>query len=387
MRPRFFDCKDLTLEEAESFGEGFAIWQRDIMFWCADLARYAEARWPDHHHQVWPDWASPGMIQRAAGVGRRYPAEADRQAEATFTQYLQVANKPDRKELLEEIVERGLTSDQSRKADSTERSDTRQRWCLAVDVHYFLHRHWHSGAGVEAAMQVAGWVDRTVKRLKERNLTDVLCCFDSPMSFRKELTKEWEHKYKDRPPKDPELSQQLTLVRELLEGHGFCCVTLDGFEADDLMASAARQFDGRVTLLTQDKDLRQCLSERCNILLSVDWTGDEAGNMTPEYKWLSSKQHTDDKGLLPGQWAEYQAICGDKVDGIKGAAGVGEKGATDLIQTFGSVAATIQAAKDDDERIKPRQRQALIDFEPQADITRQLVTLRTDLELPTSTRI
>jgi len=386
MQKRYFECEGLTIEQAEAFGNEFAKMQRDIMFWIADLARYSETRWPDTHCQVWPEGISVGMLSRASGVGQAYPNKEDRQFEATYTQYMQAAGKRNRLEVLAAIAEEGLTSDESRK----ELPDTssRPRWLLAVDVNYHLHSMWHSGAGVEAAMQVAGWVERTAKRLQAKGLTDVACCFDSPGNFRKELTADLEDKYKPRPPKDPELVQQLTLVRELLEGHGFCCAAVHGFEADDVMASYAANFGDRVTLLTRDKDLKQCLSDRCNLLLDVKWTSDEtSGEMMPEYKWLSAKQHTEDTGIRPDQWAEYQAICGDNVDGIKGVPGIGTKGAADLIQAFGTVAGVIQAAKDDDERITQKKREAIIAFEERADVTRQLVTLRTDLELPTNTRI
>ena len=111
---------------------------------------------------------------------------------------------------------------------------TGPRWLLAVDVNYFLHRFWHSGAGVESAMSVAGWVQRTVERLKEKGLTDVACCFDAPDNHRKKLTEGWEDGYKQRPPKDPELVQQLHLVRELLCKE-FACVSVEGMEADDVL--------------------------------------------------------------------------------------------------------------------------------------------------------
>ena len=386
MRKRFLDCKGLTLEEAQSYGEGLAQQQRDVMFHIADLARYAERKWPDTYQQVWPEWMSPGIHARAAGVGNAYPHEADRPFEATYTQYMQAAGKPNRCEVLQGIVDQGLTSDESRKAPREK--DSSPRWLLAVDVNYHLHRHWHSGAGVEAAMQVSTWVERTTKRLQEKGLTDVLCCFDGYNNFRKALTAEWDDAYKPRPPKDPELAQQLTLVRDLLEGLGFCCCLMAEFEADDLMASAAAQFDGRVTILTQDKDLRQCLSDKCNMLLDVDWNEDPtSGELLPDYKWLSAKQHGDETGILPRDWTDYQTICGDNVDGIKGVAGIGAKGAADLIQTFGTVEAVIQAAKDENDQITPKKREALIEFEPKLDITRQLVTLRTDLTLPTNTRI
>jgi len=394
LRDRFLDCKGMSIAEAEAFASEFAQFQRDIMWWIADLARYAEAQWPDTHHQVWPEWVSPGMLARAAGVGKAYPREEDRKADATYSIYMQNANRPDRIQRVAAHVEAGRTTDEARKADQTERAqDTRPRWILVTDVHYHLHRHWFSGAGVEAAVRVTEWVDRTVARLKEKGLTDVACAFEGRGSFRKELTAEWEDKYKDRPPKDAELVNQLQLVRELLDAKGFACVFQDGFEADDVMASFAAQFPGKVTLMSGDKDVRQCLSDRCNILLDVEWTQDPtSGDMLPEYKWLSAKQHTEATGLRPEQWVCFQTIMGDTVDGIKGAQNIGETGAKTLIVTFGSADAAIQAAHDEDERLLNMKRgkimaKGLLEFEPKAAITRQLVALQTDLPIPQNTRI
>lgn len=386
-QPRYLDCKNLSIEEAEFLGEFFVRIQRDIHFFIGDLARYAETRWPNIHHQIFPEWTSPGLLARCAGVCRAYPSEGERQHEATYSQYMQNAGKGDRQKRLAEIVDEGLTTDESRNK-RTNQTEDRSRWLLAVDVNYFLHRYWYSGAGVESAVSVAGWIQRTAERLKAKGLTDVACCFDSKTSHRKELTADWEDRYKDRPEKDVELKQQLNLVQELLKGHGFACVSVEGMEADDCMASFAKQFPGRVTILTQDKDLRQCLSDKCNMLLDVEWNLDETtGEHTPDYKWLSAKQHTESTGITPAQWVEYQSLMGDATDGIKGAIGIGEKGASDLIKEFGSAAAAIQAAKAGDERIKAKKREALIEFESKLETTKQLVTMRTDLELPQTTRI
>lgn len=384
MLPRYLDCTNLTMEEAEFLGEFFAKIQRDVNFYLGDLARYSEIRWPETHHQVFPEWVSPGLLSRTAGVCRAYPSQGERKHEATYSQYMQQSGKPDRQKVLAEIVDKGLTTDESRAETKVDKS----RWLIAIDVNYFIHRFWYSGAGVESAVSVANWIQRTAERLKAKGLTDVACCFDSKTNHRKELTKDWDDQYKDRPEKDPELKQQINLVYELLKGHGFSCVSVDGMEADDCMASYAKQFPGRVTILTQDKDLRQVLSEKCNMLLDIEYNQDEkTGEHVPEYKWLSAKQHTEATGIPPSQWIEYQTLMGDASDGVKGAVGIGQKIAAELIQEFGSIEAAIKAAKDEDERIKPRKRQALIDFEPKLEITRQLVTMRTDLELPNNTRI
>jgi len=385
-----------TIDSAESYGTELAKWQESCLWWIGDLARHSEARWPDTHFQVWPEWISPGMVARAKAVSEAYPNKEDREHDATWTQYMRVANKPDRQAQLAAIVEEGLTSDEAAKVKPDSNED---RWLLAVDVHYFLHRYWFSGAGVESAMSVSGWVGRLVERLREKGLTDVVCCFDSKTNDRKELVLKagWEDQYKDRPPKDPELGNQLTLVHQLLEGAGFACVKQEGQEADDIMASYAKQFNGRTTIVSADKDLRQSLSEKCNILLDVEWSEDETtGDNIPDYKWLSAKQHTEATGIRPDQWTEFQCLMGDNVDGIKGAIGIGEKGAADLIKEFGSAHHAIHAAKmqqidsengDDCGSIKPKKRQALIEFEDKLDVTLQLVTLRTDLELPSNTRI
>ena len=384
LRPQTIDLSGLPIGHLEFLGHRLAEWQRGVNWWIGDLARAAKERYPETWHQAFPEWISPGLVNRCLAVAEAYPREADRNPLATWSQHMQVASKPDRLALVAAMVDAGQTTDESRAAAKDER--TGSRWLLAVDVNYYLHRFWHSGAGVEAASGVAKWIERTVERLREKGLTDCVCCFDAPNNHRKKLTEGWDAKYKDRPPKDAELSQQLQLVRQLLDG--FACVSVETMEADDLMASYAKQFDGRITLLSQDKDLRQCLSDHCNMLLDVTWTEDEtSGEMLPEYKWLSAKQHTELTGITPAEWPDYQCLMGDNCDGIKGAVGIGEKGAADLIKLFGNAVAAIVASKEFDQRIKPRQREALVEFEGKLEVTRKLVTLRTDLEVPRNTRL
>jgi 5'-3' exonuclease len=384
----WLDASQIPKEEMEAFGEYLINQQQSLNWWIGDLARAARVRFgEDNYSQVFPPTVSPGLIQRCEAVAKAYPKES-RNPLATWSIHMREASRPDRIKRVQDHVDAGRTSDEAAKASRGKRSEDERHWLLAVDVNYFLHRFWYSGAGVEAAVGVATWIQRTVERLREKGLTDVACCFDSKVNHRKELTKDWEKRYKDRPPKDPELGQQLNLVYELLKGHGFACVLIEGMEADDVMASYAKQFDGRVTLLSQDKDLKQCLSDKCNMLLDVEWTEDEtSGQQLPDYKWLSAKQHTEATGIPPNQWVEYQAIMGDATDGIAGANGIGQKGAADLVKQFGTVEAVIEAAKNGDESIREKKRQALIEFESRLEVTRQLVTLHTDLELPSATRI
>lgn len=397
-KERYLNCSDLTLEEAERIGGVLATFARDLGFWIGDLSRYTEARWPDTHHQCWPVFQSPGQLARNAGVCRAFPKPEDRQHACTFSQYMQVAGKPDRQKLLAEMV--GLTTDESRKPgkdssqpaeQSGQGSPQAARWLIAFDTHYFVHRHYYSGAGVETATQVSEWIQRTVERLKLKGASDVVCAFEGSGSFRKELTTspEWENeRYKDRPAKPEDLRHQLILTRDLIEKMGFCCVSVDGYEADDVLASYAKQFAGRVTIVSSDKDLRSCLSAKCNILLDVTWSEDDtSGDHMPHYMWLTSKTHTEATGITPELWGDFQCLAGDNVDGIRGVEGVGAKGAADLVNEFGTVEAVIHAAKLHTASITPKKREAIIAFEPKLEVTRQLVTLKTDLTVPNSTRI
>jgi len=389
-RKRHLDCTGLDAKQVEDLATHLCSLQRDIHFWLGDLARHAK----NHRmtEQVWPEWVSPGLIARCEGVAKAYPSESDRESEATYTQYMQNASKPDRLDRLNRITEAGLTSDESRQ-QSTEKG----RWLLAFDVNYYVHRFFHSGAGVEAGSGVANWIDRLVERFKAKGLTDAVCCFDAPDNHRKALTADWEKPYKPRPPKDETLSQQLTVVRELLQAKGYLCVSVPHMEADDVMASYAEQFSGNATLVTQDKDARQCLSGTVNMLLDVEWVEDETtGEVTPHEKWVTAKQHTEEgctynsthiTGITPDQWPEFQAIAGDSVDGIAGVPGIGAKGAMELIQQFGTVAAVVQAADTDECGLTEKKRQSLIAFMDQADVTMQLVKMRTDLDVPWNTKI
>jgi len=389
VRDLFFEITpNSTIEDLTQYGEHFVYLQKGVLWWLGDCARYAKARFGDDYVQCFPVGVSPGLLARCEAVANAYPNEEDRNPLATWTQAMQVASKPDRKELLKEIVSKGQTSDESRKALS---ESSRPRWLLVIDANFWLTKHYFSGADIETAVRVSEWIQRMVERLRAKGLTDCAICFDGPNNFRKDLTEgaEWEgQRYKDRPPKPFVLTQQLHLGRELLEKAGFRCVSADGFEADDLIASYAEQFQGRTSILGIDKDLKQLLSDHVNMLTDVTWDADPStGDMMPDYQWFTAKDLVEQTRLTPAQHRDFQIIAGDTVDGIKGAPGIGEKGAADLLLEFGTLEAVIEAARKDDERIKPKKREALIQLAERLDIVRQLVTLRTDLNIPMDTKL
>jgi len=274
-----------------------------------------------------------------------------------------------------------------------------KRRLIAVDVNYEVTRRFDT-LGLEAGGEAAAWIERLVERLKaDWQFTDVACCVDSPISFRKELTADWPdgERYKEgRAKKDPEHIRQLQICEELLQLKGFCTVRLDGFEADDIMASYGAQFDGKVVLASPDKDMRQCLSDRCSMLTKVERIEDEHGEWQTIYHWVRESQHLEEgvnyssyevTGVPASEWVEFQTLAGDGTDNVSGAVGIGPKHCIDILREFGTIEAAVQAAKEEDPRITPAKRKALIEFEPKLEITRQLVTLVDTLELPENTRI
>lgn len=390
MNELFLDLSGVDLAGLVAWGRDLAEWQRNINWYIGDLAIAARDMLGNQYYTLFPPGMSLNVIEQCELVARAY-APKDRNPLACWAIHMQHAGRSNRLELVAPPATKA-ESDEPKQQESQD--DNRVRWLLAIDVNYHVTRMWASGAGTEAAKEVSAWIKRTVTRLKEKGLTDVVCCLDSSNSFRKELTKQWEDKYKDRATKDPELIQQLRLAEDMVSE--FCCVKADGFEADDFMASFAKQFNGKVTLFTVDKDMRQCLSPKCNMLVDVQWSEDPtSGQMLPDYKWVSVKDHlkgctynsTTVADISPEQWTSFQCLAGDSSDNISGAEGIGATIAANLIKEFGTIEAIIQAAKDDDDRITKKKREALIAFEPKLEITRQLVTLRTDLPLPTTTKI
>lgn len=401
-----------TLEELTVRCELAANNQRGVLWWIGDMALAAERLFGvEASYQVWPTWISPDLIARCKAVSAAYNIDV-RNIDATWSIHKNHAKHPDRFALVQAAVDAGQTSDENRAnpapasepapkvtppTETPQPAATAAGWLLAVDVNYYIHRYFHSGAGVESASTFDAWLARLLERLMEKGLTDCVCCLDSPTNHRKALTEGWEHGYKPRSEKDAELAGQLSLAPTLLKARNLPVVSIDDMEADDVMASYARRFAGRVTLLTQDKDMRQCLSQTCNILLDVTWEENtETGKMLPKYKWVTAPMHitegmtysgTKVVGISPELWPHFQAIAGDSTDGIKGCEGIGGKGAMDLILAHGTVQAVIAACKDGSANLSAKKIDAVLAFEPFSETMLKLTTLRTDLNVPMITKL
>ena len=377
----------------QSIAETLNTMQRNHKWWIGDLVRIAIAEYGDAWHNVFPVEMSPGLLTRDKAVAEAYPQISDRNLDATWTIHMRLANKPNRQQLVAEHVDAGHTSDEAHQTQLAKPSDEKRTvrksirtantpWLLAVDTNVYLHRAYRGPDPENAAETVVAGLRELIDYLQlERGLTDAVICFDHPKNHRKTLAD-----YKPRPPKEEALKEQLKLVQELAAQH-FAVHQLEGMEADDLLASYAAQFDGHVSLLTIDKDLRQCFSEKCNMLL--DYRLDEALN------WVNHEHHVQTglkysgqhvHGIYADQWVDFQCLAGDSVDGVPGAAGIGPVKAMQLIKNYGTIDEIFVAAAAGE--LSKSCCASIIAFQKDSyQTTRQLVTLRTDLPLNNDTSL
>lgn len=216
---------------------------------------------------------------------------------------------------------------------------------------------------------VAGFCNMLFKMLEElkgpERPTHFACIFDaSGDTFRNELYPLYKAQ---RPPAPEELVPQFPLVRRAAEAFAAHAIELIGYEADDLMATYARQAEAkgaRVTIVSSDKDLMQLVSDK---VLMLD----------PMKNKLMGREDVIEKfGVGPELVIDVQSLAGDSVDNVPGAPGIGIKTAAQLLIEYGSVEALLERAS---EIKQPKRRETLIEFADQVRISKQLVTLKDDV--------
>jgi len=182
-------------------------------------------------------------------------------------------------------------------------------------------------------------------------------------------------KYKaQRPPMPDDLSVQIPYVRRLCEAMRLPILEFQGYEADDVLGAMAKQAAKKnleVLLITNDKDMMQLVNAGVRILRTGSG-GAKADVIVDE------KKVEEILGVPPGKVIDVMALMGDTVDNIPGAKGIGEKGATQLIQRYGSVENALDHAA---EVSNKRYREALQQQREQVLMSKQLATIATDVPL------
>lgn len=174
----------------------------------------------------------------------------------------------------------------------------------------------------------------------------------------------------NRAPMPEDLKAQMPAIRRAIEAFRIPILELERYEADDVIGTLGRKAQDAgydVTIVSADKDLFQLVGERVSLL----HTGRE--------KTYDPALVEQDFGVPPEQVVDVLALVGDKVDNVPGVPGIGQKGAQTLIREHGNLQALLEAAP---ELKRKAYREGLRDHADQALLSRELVTIHTDLDVP-----
>ncbi|HUO87784.1 MAG TPA: DNA polymerase I [Rhizomicrobium sp.] len=192
--------------------------------------------------------------------------------------------------------------------------------------------------------------------------THLAVVFDkSEVTFRNQIYPEYKA---HRPPAPEDLIPQFPLVRDATRAFGIACVEESGYEADDLIATYAREAKeagARVTIVSSDKDLMQLVEDGVVQLLD-----------TMKNKRIGSAEVLERFGVAPEKVVEVQALAGDSVDNVPGVPGIGVKTAAELLGTYGDLETLLKRAG---EIKQPKRRETLLANAENARVSLKLVTL------------
>jgi len=215
-----------------------------------------------------------------------------------------------------------------------------------------------------------GFTNTLIKLIENYAPTYIAVAFDSKeKTFRHEKYPDYKA---NRPLPPDELLMQLEKIYNIVQGYGIKTLKLPGYEADDIMGSLAKKFESEcdIFLVTPDKDFAQLVSEHIHILKPAkdDDTFERYGRQEVKEKY----------GVYPEQFIDMLTLMGDSSDNIPGVDGVGPKTAAALINEYGSLDTLLKNAH---LIKKAKLRDNLLKAQNQLQLSRFLVTIKTDLQI------
>ena len=248
-----------------------------------------------------------------------------------------------------------------------------------IDGSGFIFRAYHAlppftksdGTPIGALVGFCNMLNKLLLIDKEKdNVTHIAVIFDHKgETFRKKIFSEYKSNRVEAPE---DLKPQFDLIKEATNAFGIEFIELEGYEADDIIASyssQAERLNAKVEIVSSDKDLMQLVSSST---LMYD----------PMKSFYIDKEEVFKKfGVYPEKVIDVQALSGDKVDNIPGAPGIGIKIASQLINEYGNLEELLSKTN---EIKQPKKRETLEKNTELIKISKQLVTLKKDIPLPLS---
>lgn len=245
---------------------------------------------------------------------------------------------------------------------------------ILVDGSYYLFRCFHglpplSNQDGLPTNATRGVLNALGKLIKKYDPTHMAVAFDTKApTFRHELSDAYKA---HRPPMDDDLRVQIPYIHEMIEKLGISLIKIDGFEADDIIGTLARNacMQGYpVVISTGDKDMAQLVND-CVIL--EDSFKDKITDVAGVF---------DKFGVHNTQIADYLTLMGDSSDGIAGIPKVGAKTASKLLGEYGNIEGILANVAN----IKGMVGQKIAEHQDEIPLNRTLATIVTDLQLPIS---
>ena len=246
-----------------------------------------------------------------------------------------------------------------------------------IDGYGFIFRAYHAlppltrksdGLPVGAVSGFCNMLFKIIEDQKGSNApTHLVVVFDAKgKTFRSDIYPEYKM---NRPPAPEDLVPQFPLTRDATRAFGLACIEQEGFEADDIIATLAikaRDAGGHVTIVSSDKDMMQLVGNGVEMFDAM------------KNKRIGTEQVEEKFGVGPNRVIDVQSLAGDSVDNVPGAPGIGVKTAALLINEYGDLDSLLERAS---EINQPKRRETLIENADQIRTSRELVTLKTDMEM------
>ena len=215
---------------------------------------------------------------------------------------------------------------------------------------------------------VFGFTNMLVKLIEDYSKEKLIVIFDAAReNFRNQIYKDYKANRGETPE---DLIPQFSLIKDCVKAFNIPQLEIDGFEADDIIASysvQASKINICSLIISSDKDLMQLVNSSVQML-------DPMKN-----KKIGINEVIEKFGVEPEKVVQIQALTGDKVDNIPGAPGIGPKTALELINKFGDIDGVIKNA---DQIKQEKRKKIIIDSESDIRVSLKLVTLDSEMDLP-----
>jgi DNA polymerase-1 len=243
---------------------------------------------------------------------------------------------------------------------------------LLVDGHALVYRAYHAlppdlrTSKGEATNAVLGFTGMLLDTLRLRAPRYAVVTFDKGRTFRHDQFAEYKAQ---RGPMPDDLRDQLHRVREMVEALGIPIMEQEGYEADDLIGTLAKQAEGEgldTYILTADTDQHQLVSEHVRLIAPGGYK-----QRFSEARIYDLEAVHERYGFGPELVPDYKALVGDKTDNIPNVPGIGEKGASQLLNQYGSLEGVIEHV----DELKPKIAESLREHTEQARQSKEIATI------------